>query len=979
MLLEQFLTELPADHELRPVLAALDAHAIVSIADEEGTILYVNARFCDTSGYKAHELIGRNHNVVRSGQHDRGFYRDMWQTISSGQRWHGEICNQRKDGSHYWVESTIAPVLGSHGRPMRYISIRTDITALKENEERLAAAQSFANIGTWDWNILTGELYWSERVAPLYGYPRGKLETTYEGFLGAVHPDDRQAVIEAVRNCIENQAEYDIEHRCIWPDGSVHWLHERGDMTRDAFGNALHMLGVVEDITARKQGELALKESQRRLEEAQRVAQLGHWHWSNEDGQLWWSDAVYRIYGHTPGTILPSIGQAKDAILEEDLDKVRAAEQKARASGQLDVTHRIVRPDGSIRMVHQKAEYHLAADGKPMRMLGTIQDVTEQTALEANLAAKSKLLDILRQALMRFVTADSFEQVSEFLLEQVIDLTDSAYGLIGLVQQDADGQPLLKVTSFTNVVWEDGVRKLYQDFARNGMEFSAPDTLLGPVFHNGRLVISNDVAADPSMGGRPDGQPDMETFLGVPVYHGDKLVAAYGLANRPGGYSRDLLEQLALFNASYGVLVHAHAIAQAEAASREETERARKLAEKASQAKSEFLSSMSHELRTPLNAILGFAQLLTLDGDRLSEDQRDNIEEILRAGQHLLELINEVLDLAKIEAGRIELSLEPIDIQEILGECCRLLQPMTQDKQLRLDCHPAPSPCRVQGDHVRVKQVLLNLLSNALKYNRTNGSVRVQQTLVDNNRLRVAVHDTGIGISEDDLAQLFQPFQRLNSSDTTVEGTGIGLAISKRLIESMGGSIGVTSRPAEGSTFWLELPVAESTEDRIRTATKELPRAEGPLEGARRILYVEDNPANMRLMEQILGRHPQIELLSAPTPELALDLAPSFRPDLLLLDINLPRISGLDLLPRLRALPGLAKVPAIAVSANAMTQDIDRGLAHGFDAYLTKPINVQKLHQLLDTYLYTAATSHVATHQATHDMPEYPLARRSSP
>jgi PAS domain S-box-containing protein len=973
MSLERFLSELPADHELRPVLAALNAHAIVSIADEAGTILYVNQRFCETSGYQPDELIGRNHNVVRSDQHDRTFYRDMWQTISSGRRWHGEICNRRKNGSYYWVDSTIAPVLSSHGGPVRYLSIRTDITALKENEARLAAAQAFANIGTWDWNIRTGELYWSQRVPPLYGYPQGKMETTYEGFLNAVHPDDRQAVIDSAQMCLKHQAEYDIEHRCIWPDGSVHWLHERGDITRDSRGNPLHMIGVVEDITDRKQGELALKESQQRLEEAQRVAHLGHWQWHSDKQQLWWSDMVYRIYGYEPGTLQPSLGHAQSAIHAEDQAKVRAAEQRARETGHLDVTHRIVRPDGGIRTVHQKGELRLDAEGQPAHILGTIQDVTEQTTLEANLAAKSKLLDILRQALIRFVTADSFEQVSEYLLHQVIDLTDSAYGMIGLVREDAAGQPTLEVTSFSHAGWGDARDKLYQDFLQHGLVFGEPDTLLGPVFHKGQLVISNDVAGDERAGHTPAGHPELKSFMGVPVYHGEKLVAVYGLANRPGGYNHGLVDQLALFNASYGVMVHAHAIAQAEAASREETERARKLAEKASQAKSEFLSAMSHELRTPLNAILGFAQLLSLDEATLNADQQDNVNEILRAGEHLLELINEVLDLAKIEAGRIDLTLGPIHIDKILDECCKLLQPLVQAKQIRYECRASSSPYQVRGDYIRVKQVLLNLLSNALKYNRPQGSVRVEQTLCDNHRLRVAVHDTGIGIREADLARLFQPFQRLNASHADVEGTGIGLAISKRLIEAMGGCIGAESRPGEGSVFWLELPLGQGAMARTQPADDKQPIPLGQGDGPRRILYVEDNPANMRLMEQILSRQRGIELLSAPSPELALDLAPTFQPHLLLLDINLPRISGVELLAQLRQIPGLSEVPAIAVSANAMSADVDKGLAHGFVDYLTKPINVQRLHELLDTYLYgTAAGESVSQQDAQNTPPAAP-------
>jgi len=969
MTLEQTLAGLRADDDLRAVLSALDAHAIVSVADRDGDIVYVNDKFCEVSGYAQDELLGRNHRLVRSDQHPPEFYAEMWRTISSGERWHGVICNHRKDGGYYWVDSTIAPVPGDDGKPARYLSIRTDISEIKDNElrarqteqalriseERLRRSQVFANIGTWDWDIQTGELYWSERIAPLFGYPEGPRETSCEKFLQAVHPDDRQRVTDAVGACVQHGAEFQIEHRCLWPDGTERWLLERGDVLRDADGKPLHMLGAVTDITDRKQAELALRQSEARLAEAQRIASLGNWQWDVEQDRLWWSDEVYRIFGHAPGAFEPSIAAVHAAMPAADAAAAMVVEQRILAGdAELDLVHRIVRPDGSERIVQELGMVEFSPDGKPRRINGTVQDVTERAELEQRLANKTRLLDALRHAFLRFVSDAPFEQLSESLLDSLIDVTSSEYGFIGMIQHEQDGTPYLKTYALTDIAWDDNTRQLYEESHGHGWEFRNLDTLFGVTIRNGELVISNDAPNDPRSGGLPHGHPPLHTYLGVPIYYGDRMVAMYGLANRPGGYDAGIIEQLELFNASYGVLVHACEVAQAEADSRAETERARQLAEKANQAKSDFLSAMSHELRTPLNAILGFAQLLELDGGKLDDDQRDNINEILGAGHHLLELINEVLDLAKIETGRIDLSNDAVDLDDLLAECCRLLAPMARDKGLQMDCDSALSATSVQGDYTRVKQVLLNLLSNAVKYNRPGGRVHVTRQLLDGERLRVTVEDTGIGIADDDLQQLFQPFHRVAQDNSEIEGTGIGLVISKRLVEAMGGSIGVDSEPGKGSRFWFELPRSIAEQPPAATAPQDAPAsqlAQPTPDTLKRVLYVEDNPANMRLMEQILARYAQVELLSAPTPELALDLAPSFCPDLLLLDINLPRISGFELLGQLRALDEFAATPAIAISANAMARDIEKGLQHGFCAYLTKPLDIEELQRLLDMYL----------------------------
>ncbi len=938
----------PSPQMTHALLAAIDAHAIVSFTDSRGIINWVNSRFCEISGYGADELLGQNHSMLRSGVHPPEFYQEMWRTIVNGRVWNGEICNRRKNGRLYWVASTIMPIPGPSGRPESYVSIRTDITAVKDseielshkrdlqilisevastllaadstqmdaaidralalcgatfgverawlslfseaakqwthnyewcapgvarlnyslcqprgalpwleeriargplviedvgkppsaagreyavleghgvkalvavplrtsaavsgclgldsmqgprawseehirmlgvlaelfstararidaerlseaNKERLRRGQVYANIGTWDWNITTGELFWTERIAPLFGYADGELDTSYDNFLKAVHPEDRARLIAAVNGCIEHDIPYDIEHRVVWPDGTVRWLQERGAVTRDADGRPIHMLGVVQDIHDRKQAELRLAEREQLLREAQTLAHMGNWTAWQRTGRLDWSDEVYRIFGYEPGSVQPSIEAFRATVHPDDRMLVTASEAGATRTGSLDVTYRIVRPDGSIRYVHEVARMTLDDSGSPLLLSGTVQDVTE-----------------------------------------------------------------LKHT------------------------------------------------------------------------------------------------ELALISA-------------------------RDEAERANRAKSQFLSSMSHELRTPLNAILGFSQLL-IDQAMPAEQQKASAQEIFLAGEHLLGLINEVLDLARIEAGKVELTLSPVCARDVLKESLGFVRTLAEQYQVTLVCH-AGGPAPVMADPLRLKQVLMNLLSNAIKYNRPGGQVEASIS-VGVDVTRISVHDTGMGIEPERQQELFQPFSRLGAEQLHVEGTGMGLNISKHLVELMGGSIGMDSVPQAGSVFWITLPTA-AVESRaaIGPAASAAASTDGATSVLKRVLYVEDNPTNVKLVQQMLAQRPDIQLLSAHTPELGLEIAASARPDLILLDINLPGMDGYQVLRLLQADPDASGIPVVAVSAYAMHADVERGLAAGFAEYITKPVNALRLKQTLDRILSSA-------------------------
>lgn len=631
-----------ARYELERQQQALDAHAIVSMADLRGNIIYVNEKFCQTSGYSSAELLGKNHRIVKSGQHPPEFYAGMWHAISSGTIWQGEVCNRRKNGNLYWVYTSIVPFLDAEGRPYQYISVRTEITHVKESEQRLNLSQAFANIGTWDWNIRSGAIFWSERIAPLIGYADGNVAHSYENFLSAIYPDDLPMVSDAIRDCLELGISYNVEHRCVWPDGSMHWLQQRGNVVRELDGTPLHMLGMVRDITLRKQAE--------------------------------------------------------------------------------------------------------------------------QTMLQAK--------------------------------EEV---------------------------------------------------------------------------------------------------------------------------------------------------------------EAGSRAKSEFLASMSHELRTPLNAILGFSQLLTLD-EHQPQKTRDNARQIEQAGQHLLSLVNDLIDLARIESNRMELLLDAVKVEDVAYESLNMVKSLACNKGIKVAFVPSEwTGITVWADYKRLRQSLINLLTNAIKYNKPQGTVRMACAVAEG-QARISVTDSGAGITAEMQDRIFTAFDRLGEERGEVEGTGIGLVITKRIMEAMGGAIGFESRVGQGSTFWVALPLAANAERAELEPIASNNLAAGTPAASTHaskpaVLYIEDNQMNQRLMQQIFAGRKEWELRGAMNAESGIETARANPPNLILLDINLPGMDGYQALAQLKSHPGTAHIPVVALTANAMKGDSERGMEAGFADYLSKPLDILKLLDLLGKLL----------------------------
>ena len=538
--------------------------------------------------------------------------------------------------------------------------------------------------------------------------------------------------------------------------------------------------------------------------------------------------------------------------------------------------------------------------------------------MQEEIARAAAGLDVARESLRRsreeLVVAHASLAEREERFRQLAENINQVFWM-----NDVQSHRLLYVSPAYEIIWGRSIRSLYED----------PRSFLESIHAEDRGRITAGLGRQ--MAGGYDVQYRLVQPGGAVRWIHDRAFPvrdAAGVVYRVVGIAEDITERELAQSA-----VHA----------------AKEEAERANNAKNEFLSRVSHELRTPLNAILGFGQIL--EGD-CTGDQRQCAEHILKAGSHLLDLVNEVLDLASIEAGRLVFSPESVSLRLLIRESLQLIGPLAEQRSIRLASHyPDGRDVHVFADHQRLKQVVINLLSNAVKYNRSAGSIEIECTRAGPERVRIAVRDTGLGLPPEKVALLFTPFQRLGAERTSVPGAGLGLTLSKRLVDLMGGGIGVESEPGQGSVFWVELPLAQSPVENHAPAENGADPGTPPAGQRSVILYIEDNLSNLRLVEAILARRGNIDLIPAMQGTIGLELARQHRPHLVLLDLDLPDISGRDVFQRLRADPATSAAPVIIVSADATHSEIERMLGEGASAYVTKPIDVKRFLRMVDAVL----------------------------
>mgnify|MGYP000113430423 CR=1 FL=1 len=665
-------------------------------------------------------------------------------------------------------------------------------------------------------------------------------------------------------------------------------------------------------LTERGHIDDRLREHEERQRFALQAANAGAWDWDIGTGHINWSSENYVLYDIDPALGAPSYAGWESRVHPADLARTNAM-VRAVVEGkapEFRTEFRVVHRDGRILWLEGFGRVRRNASGTAAYLSGINLDIT----------ARKRSEDAMRESERKYRT--------------LFNSIDEGFCIIEKVEEKAGGPPdfrfaeanaAFEIQSGVGDVVGKTIRQLFPDIGEEW--YKTYDAI---------LATGESIRFERGLG--IDGRI-LECFAFLVDDQTHRRVAVI---------FKDITERR---HAESELMV------------------AKAGAEKANRAKTDFLSGMSHELRTPLNGILGFAQLLESDSSSPTPSQKRSIDQILKSGWYLLDLINEILDLALVESGKVMLSHEPVSLDDVMLECRAMIEQQAQKRDINVQFPRFDIPCFVTADRTRLKQVLINLVFNAVKYNKPAGTVAVEVTLKPLDSIRISVRDTGAGLAPAQLAQLFQPFNRLGKEGGAEEGTGIGLVVTKRLVELMGGTIGAESALGVGSVFWIELSAAAAPQLAARDLELAAPvRAQIP-DGVpqRTLLYVEENPANLALVEALIARRPDLRLISAADGDLGIEFARAYQPDLILMDINLPGISGIEAMQILRKDPSTSHIPVIALSANAMPRDIGRGMEAGFLNYITKPIKVNQFMESLDAALtFAQPTSRGAVPQETN-------------
>jgi PAS domain S-box-containing protein len=1058
-----------AVHELSELKNAIDKHMLLSVTDAKGRIIEANDAFCKLSGYTREELLGQDHRLLNSGCQPKSFWLDMWKKVSSGKTWHAEVCNRAKDGTLYWVESTVVPEFDAKGSIVRYISLRFDITKNKINEKVNADLQlllnqtgEMAKVGGWELDLVAMKPVWTDEVYRIHEIEIGE-EPPLDDAINYYAPEARDQIRDVIDVAIKTNSSWDLELPFITAKGNHRWVRTIGVPTIED-GECVRLSGAFQDVTEQHDSHAKLIKTEERLSLAMKASGIGLWDWDIPTGTTYFSDTYYTMLGYEPGELPMSLETWTSLVHPQDLDGALKDIQR-HLDGEVSFyqnEHRLRSKDGTWRWIRDTGEIiKRHEDGSPKRMIGVHVDISEikevSNRLElAQSSANAGLWDWSIQG-GYFLINDIFQEMfgerfedqrvpieyfhshlhpddSERIMHEIVlshssdayeydvefqfRCADGSYKWVrstgAVTERTSDGEPLRMIGQILDI---DATKRLANALEYT-VELQVPDSLEELVTDLSEVVTSvfkvdfAGVAKHHTIGGKQmarlvggwykgapaasmeydlDGTPCADALVDNFCFSNDDVVSCYPDDQLLVEMGAKSYAGIRLHNSKgkvIGILmiVHSEPIDEsidiesvlrlfgtraATELERNEIEigllKAKEEAEAASTAKTMFLANMSHEIRTPMTAIVGYADLLEQEVGSTSDEISEYVQTMKSNGQHLLNIINDILDISKIEAGKLETMTSPMDPESILSSVLQMEMANARSKGIELDMSVSKSvPSWIASDETRFKQILVNLVGNAVKFTH-EGSVDVSLGYENgSSMLVVRVVDTGIGIAPESMGHLFDAFTQADSSTTRrFGGTGLGLRISKRIAELMGGDIEGESVLGDGSVFTLKISAQPCEPLEVEHAESINPNAEtssSTILGGAKILLVEDGIDNQKLICRYLkksGAHVTIAEngrvgVESLTQDGSIEgeLQNDIGYDLIITDMQMPEMDGYQATSLLRSKG--CSVPIIALTAHAMEGDRERCLGVGCDDYLPKPIDRNKLISTCQRWINTS-------------------------